>query len=92
MLAPNSSRPTEPQAVGPASDRVFLQLARRVFEASSSQQLRFQGVFVNGGVDEDAMHYFVDNLWRSGKAPYCSNCSRDADCMALLLVREAGGG
>jgi hypothetical protein len=41
---------------------------------------------------QDAMHYFVDNLWRSGKAPYCSNCSRDADCMALLLVREAGGG
>lgn len=33
-------------------DGLFVRLARRVYEASSSQSLRFQGVFVNGGVDE----------------------------------------
>lgn len=37
------------------------------------------------------MHYFVDNLFRPDKAPYCSNCSRDADCIALLLVSGSGG-
>ncbi len=34
------------------SDGLFVRLARRVYEASATQQLRFQGVFVNGGVDE----------------------------------------
>ena len=29
-----------------------MRLARRAYEASRSQQLRFQGVFVNGGIDE----------------------------------------
>ncbi len=29
-----------------------MRLARHVFEASRVQQLRFQGVFVNGGIDE----------------------------------------
>jgi len=38
------------------------------------------------------MHYFVDNLFRPDKAPYCSNCSRDADCIALLLVGPGGEG
>ncbi len=33
------------------------------------------------------MHYFVDNLFRADKSPYCTNCSKDADCIALLLVR-----
>ena len=37
------------------------------------------------------MHYFVDNMFRQDKAPYCSNCSRDADCIALLLVRRPVG-
>lgn len=32
---------------------------------------------------------FVDNLFRPDKAPYCSNCSRNADCLALLLVSRA---
>lgn len=41
-----------PQAVTPSAYGVFLRLARHVFEASPAQQLRFQGVFVNGGVDE----------------------------------------
>ncbi|KAI3433414.1 hypothetical protein D9Q98_003229 [Chlorella vulgaris] len=68
-----------------ATDGLFVRLARHVFEASRVQQLRFQGVFVNGGIDEDAMHYFVDNMFRQDKAPYCSNCTRDADCLALLL-------
>lgn len=40
---------------------------------------------------QDAMHYFVDNLFRPDKAPYCSNCSRDADCIALLLVGAGKG-
>jgi len=39
-------------------------------------------------VPQDAMHYFVDNMFRNDKAPYCSNCSRDAGCLALLLVRR----
>ena len=37
------------------------------------------------------MHYFVDNMFRQDKSPYCSNCSRDADCIALLLVRTPRG-
>lgn len=40
------------QALAADSDALFVRLARRVFEASRAQQLRFQGVFVNGGVDE----------------------------------------
>lgn len=35
---------------------------------------------------QDEMHYWVDNMFRPDKAPYCSNCTRDADCIALLLV------
>ncbi len=35
-----------------SSDALFVRLARTVFEASRGQALRFQGVFVNGGVDE----------------------------------------
>ena len=41
---------------------------------------------------QEAMHYWVDNLFRQDKAPYCSNCSRDADCLAVLLVRAGGRG
>jgi hypothetical protein len=33
-------------------DGLFVRLARRVYEASRAQQLRFQGVYVGGGVDE----------------------------------------
>lgn len=160
------SLPPGLQSLAASQDGLYMRLARRVFEASRAQQLRFQGVYVGGGVDEvrsrgasdgiahggqtccprgqavqergsgpcrvgahgglpltcredgtalrlprralrpstshlilpcrpsaclpvcpqDAMHYFVDNLFRPDKAPYCSNCSRDADCVALLLV------
>lgn len=33
----------------------------------------------------------VDNLFKNDKAPYCSNCSFNADCLALLLVSGGAG-
>lgn len=162
---PNAARspPQRLQTLAPGGDGLFVRLARRVYEARRDSPLRFQGVFVGGGVDEvragwsrgfarmwrqapwalrrllpcfcfcfcfcwhaprqllpaclvcpnvrpngcptspvkqtnplpvpqDAMHYWVDNMFRPDKAPYCSNCSRDADCLALLLVGGAAAG
>ena len=39
---------------------MFIRLAQTVYEASRTSNIRFQGVYVNGGVDEDAtMNYWV---------------------------------
>jgi hypothetical protein len=44
----------------PSEDAVFIRLAQTVYEASRTSNIRFQGVYVNGGVDEDAtMNYWV---------------------------------
>lgn len=45
---------TTPMQQAPAGgdDGLFVRLARRVYEASQGQALRFQGVYVGGGVDE----------------------------------------
>lgn len=43
----------------PAHDIVFVRLARTVYEAARTSRLRYQGVLVTGGVDEDAMQYWV---------------------------------
>ena len=40
------------QAQAGTEPGLFVRLARRVYEASRAQQLRFQGVYVGGGVDE----------------------------------------
>ncbi|GAB4822800.1 hypothetical protein N2152v2_009846 [Parachlorella kessleri] len=69
----------------PPNDVVFARLARTVYEASPSKQLRFQGALVTGGVDMDSMQYWVDNMFKPDKSSYCSNCSYNADCLALLL-------
>ena len=67
--------------------------ARRVYEAGR-QSLRFQAALVPGGVDGEELRYWADNMFlpTAGHRYYCSNCSANADCVALLLdgpvVRE----
>lgn len=70
------------------------QLARNVYEEPVSA-IRFQAVLVNGGVDDDNLQYWADNLFLPPPVPpstkrryYCSNCQRNADCLALLLHCE----
>ena len=58
---------------------------KRVHEESPDQKLRFQGVLCNGGVDENNFSYWIDNIFAENSSPWCSDCSENADCLALLL-------
>jgi hypothetical protein len=64
---------------------VVKMVTRGVYESSADQSLRFQAVLVNGGIDEDNMFYWADCIFGDSKTPWCSDCSHNADCLALLL-------
>ena len=74
--------PRTPQAHA-GGDGLFVRLARRVYEASSNQQLRFQGVFVNGGVDEVRL-LFLNCL--CGAAAHTAAGA----CQGMLCCRSRG--
>lgn len=63
-------------------------LLRQFYLVPKNNSLRFHGVLVNGSVDDLNMAYWVDNLFRPTSTPFCSDCSANADCLALFL----GGG
>jgi hypothetical protein len=59
----------------------------------------FKGLFTNGGIDSNVSRYWIQNLFQSVDedtlhsnpqnqllgSPYCSNCSSNADIIAVLL-------
>ena len=57
----------------------------QVYNAASTGDLRFQGVLVNGAVDDMNMWYWVDNLFINDRSYFCSDGSKNIDCLALLL-------
>lgn len=63
---PHLCMPPGPQSLAASQDGLFMRLARQVFEASRAQQLRFQGVYVGGGVDE--VRSWVLVMWLAGCA------------------------
>lgn len=57
-----------------------------VMDPDSGDELRFRGVYTNGGVDGSNLGYWVDNLFQwPDETPYCSNRSRNVDCIGILL-------
>ena len=64
-------------------------LARQVYTAPR-QPIRFQAALVTGGMDGDELRYWADNMFMPSASYryYCSNCSTNADCVALLLDGE----
>jgi len=62
--------------------------AKSVYNAPYERNVRFQAVLVNGGIDALNASYWADNLFRADRSPYCSDCSTNADCLALLLDGE----
>lgn len=82
----------------PSTDVVFIKLARTVYEAARTQSIRFQGALVTGGVDEDAMQYWVSKP--GYRIPACTptslqtcGCSNDRMCSGLegvsLQIRDS---
>ena len=73
----------------PAGGQTLHALSRALHAAAPSEPLRFQAVLVNGGIDGATptakAAYWADNLFRQDRSPYCSDCSTNADCLALLL-------
>ena len=84
---PNPTHPSPPppclQLEG--SEERMMGVARRVYEAPAAQLVRFQAALVTGGVDADNGCYWADNALRRGADVYCTNCSANADVLALLL-------
>jgi hypothetical protein len=78
----------------PAAPAALFALARSAYAAPPAPRVRFQAVFVGGGVDLAAdgapnMSYWADNLFGwSPRSPYCSNASANCDVLALLLDEE----
>ena len=59
--------------------------AKHVYTARSDEPLRFQGVLVNGSVDQLNMWYWVDNIFKTDRSCFCSDASTNVDCLGLLL-------
>lgn len=73
-------------AILPSAPNVsFCSLAKHVYSARSDEPLRFQGVLVNGSVDQLNMWYWVDNIFRTDRSCFCSDSSANVDCLGMLL-------
>lgn len=84
-LSANEEESPLEDSIDSENGNAIKQFLRDVYESPIHSRIRFQGVLCNGGIDENNFSYWIDHMLSQNPSPWCSNCSNNADCLALLL-------